>query len=122
MLIRHDILNDHWNRIAHRLTVKLGGHGSVGNDPLLFIDAIRYMAKIGIAWAGLSTSYGTTGDLWQRYDRWCRNGVRSTVAAELRDDDTEWLSVGRSRGRRKHATAPAVKQPRRWAAAADSAP
>ena len=70
-----------------------GGHGGVGNDTRLFVDAIRYLAKTGIAWADLPTCFGKPNSLWQRYNRWCRTGVWARVAAALRDDDTEWLSV-----------------------------
>ena len=50
MLSRHDISDDHWNRIQTLLPGQVGGHGGVGNDTL---DAIRYPAKTGIAWADL---------------------------------------------------------------------
>lgn len=126
MLSRHDISDDHWNRIAHLLPGQAGGHGGVGKDNRLFIDAVRYLAKTGIAWADLPTCYGKSNSIWQRYNRWCRNGVWAKVAAELRDDDTEWLSVDSScarasvaaAGAKKKPTAPAVRRPRRWAAAA----
>lgn len=126
MLSRHDICDDHWNRIAHLLPGQVGGHGGVGNDTRLFVNAIRYLAKTGIAWADLPTCYGKSNSLWQRYNRWCQTGVWARIAAELRDDDTEWLSVDSScarasvaaAGAKKKPTAPAVRRPRRWAAAA----
>ena len=103
-----------------------GGHGGVGNDTRLFVNAIRFLAKTGIAWADLPTCYGKPNSLWQRYNRWCRRGVWAKIAAELRDDDTEWLSVDSScvranvaaAGAKKKPTEPAVKRPRRWAVAA----
>ena len=125
MLSRHDLSDDHWNRIRHLVPGQAGGHGGVGNDTRLFISAIRYLAKTGIAWADLPTGYGKSNSLWQRYNRWCRNGVWAKVAAALRDDDTEWLSVDSScvrahpcaAGAKKRPTAPAASRPRRWAAA-----
>ena len=75
MLSRHDISDDHWDRIRHLLPGQAGGHGGVGNDTRLFIDAIRYLAKTGIAWADLPTCYGKSNSLWQRYNRWCQTGV-----------------------------------------------
>jgi len=126
MLSRHDISDDHWSRIQHLLPGQAGGHGGVGNDTRLFINAIRYLAKTGIAWADLPTCFGRSNSLWHRYDRWCRNGVWEKIAAALRDDDTEWLRIDSSciranvaaAGAKKKATAPAVKTPRRWAAVA----
>jgi transposase len=126
VLSRHDLSDDHWDRIRHLLPGQAGGHGGVGNDTRLFVDAIRYLAKTGLAWADLPACFGKPNSLWQRYNRWCRTGVWARVAAALRDDDTEWLSVDSScvragvaaAGAKKKSTAPAVRRPRRWAAAA----
>lgn len=131
MLSRHDISDGHWDRIRHLLPGQAGGHGGVGGDTRRFVNAIRYLAKTGIAWADLPTCFGKPNSLWQRYNRWCRTGVWAKVAAELRDDDTEWLSVDSScvranvaaAGAKKKSTGPAVKRPRRWGGAgAGSAP
>ena len=126
MLSRHDISDDHWNRIQHLLPGQAGQHGGVGNDNRLFLNAIRYLAKTGIAWADLPTCFGKSNSLWQRYNRWCQRGVWAQIAAELRDDDTEWLSVDSTcvranvaaAGAKKKPPAPAVRRPRRWVAAA----
>lgn len=90
----------------------------------MFINAIRYLAKTGIAWADLPTCFGKPNSLWQRYNRWCQRGVWAKVAAALRDDDTEWLSVDTTcvraavaaAGAKKKSTVPAVRGPKRWAA------
>ena len=71
MLSRHDISDDHWSRIKDLLPGQVGGHGGVGNDTRLFVNAVRYLAKTGIAWADLPTCFGTSNSLWQRYNRWC---------------------------------------------------
>ena len=92
----------------------------------MFVNAIRYLAKTGIAWADLPTCFGKPNSLWQRYNRWCQRGVWAKIAAELRDDDTEWLCVDSScvranvsaAGAKKKATVPVVKKPRRWVVAA----
>ncbi len=69
MLSRHDIRDDHWNRIRNLLPGQAGQHGGVGHDTRLFLDAIRYLAKTGIAWADLPTCFGRPNSLWQRYNR-----------------------------------------------------
>lgn len=96
MLSRHDISNRHWARNAPLLPGHAGQHGGVGNDNRLFINVIRYLAKTGIAWAYLPTCYGKSNSVWQRYNFWCQQGVWQKIAAELRDDDTELLSVDSS--------------------------
>jgi transposase len=131
MLSRHDLSDAHWDRIEPLLPGRAGGHGGVGEDNRRFVNAVRYLAKTGIAWADLPACYGKSNSVWQRYNRWCQKGVWQAIAAELRDDDTEWVSVdsscaratGAAAGAKKKATAPAVSRPRRWAAgAAGSAP
>ena len=126
MLSRHDLTDADWGRIEPLLPGRPGGHGGEGKDNRLFVDAVRYLAKTGIAWADLPTCYGKPNSVWQRYNRWCRTGVWQAVAAALRDDDTEWVSVdsscvratGAAAGAKKKRTAPAAKPTRRWAVAA----
>jgi len=122
---RHDLSDADWDRIKHLLPGRPGRHGGVGKDNRRFVDAIRYLAKTGIAWADLPTHFGKPNSLWQRYNRWCQRGVWQTIAAALRDDDTEWLSVdsscvratGAAAGAKKKSMAPGASRPRRWAAA-----
>ena len=125
MFSRHDLSDAHWDRIQDLLPGRPGQHGGVGNDNRLFVDAIRYLAKTGIAWADLPTHFGKPNSLWQRYNRWCQRGVWQKIAAALQDDDTEWLSVDSScvratvaaAGAKKKSTGRAVNRPRRWATA-----
>ena len=112
MFSRHDPSDDHWDRLRHRLPGQAGGHGGVGNDTRLFVDVIRYLAKTGIAWADLPTAAGKPNRLWQRYNRWCARGAWERVAAELRDDDTEWLSAESSCVRAHPCAAGAEKKRR----------
>ena len=131
MFSRHDLPQDHWERIRPLLPGQAGGHGGVGNDTRRFVNVIRDLTKTGIAWADLPESAGKWNSLWQRYNRWCERGVWERVAAALRDDDTEWPSVDSScvrahpcaAGAKKRGPAGADKRSRGWAAgAADSAP
>ena len=125
MFSRHDLSDADWDRIQDLLPGRPGQHGGVGNDNRLFVDAIRYLAKTGIAWADLPTHFGKPNSLWQRYNRWCQRGVWQKIADTLRDDDTEWLSVDSScvraaaaaAGAKKKPTEQAASRPRRWAAA-----
>lgn len=125
MLSRHDISDADWARVEPLIPGRAGGHGGVGGDNRLFVDAARYLAKTGIAWADLPTCFGKPNSVWQRYNRWCERGVWARVAAALRDSDAEWLSVDSScvratvaaAGAKKKPAAPAGSLRRRWAAA-----
>jgi len=121
MLSRHDLPDADWDRIEPLLPGRAGGHGRVGADNRVFVDAVRHLAETGIAGADLPTCYGQPNSVWQRYNRWCRQGVRAGIAAALRDDDTEWVSVdtsgvratGAAAGAKEKPTAPAARRPRR---------
>src|SRR3954470_111606 len=125
MFSRHDLPAADWDRVKDLLPGRPGQHGGVAADNRRFVDAIRYLAKTGIAWADLPTHFGKPNSLWQRYNRRRQRGVWQRVAGALRDDDTEWLSVDSScarataaaAGAKKKRTAPAASRPRRWAAA-----
>src|SRR5262245_29263893 len=125
MFSRHDLPDADWHRIKDLLPGRPGQHGGVGNDNRLFVDAIRYLAKTGIAWADLPIPSVKPNSLWKRYNRWCSNGVWRKIAAALQDDDTAWLSVegscvratGAAAGAKKNLAVPAVSRPRRWAVA-----
>lgn len=130
MSSRHDISDEDWNRVAPFLPGQAGGHGGVGFDTRLFVNAITYLAVTGIAWADLPTCYGKPNSLWHRYNRWCKIGVWQKVAAELRDGDTEWLCVdsscvratGAAAGAKKKRMGVVVRRPRRWGVAAADSP
>ena len=126
---RHDISDADWERIEPLLPGRPGGHGGVGADNRLFINAVRYVAKAGVAWRDLPYGYGDFNSVWQRYNRWCQKGVWQRIAAALADEDTEWLCIDSScvrattaaAGAKKKRTARAAKPNRRPdAAAADS--
>ena len=114
MLSRHDISDEDWSRIEHLLPGRAGQHGGVGRDNRLFINAIRYLAKTGIAWADLPTCYGKSNSVWQRYNRWCQKGIWQKIAEALRDEDGEWLILDSSCARATAAAAGAKKKARRF--------
>lgn len=106
---RHDISDEDWARIEHLLPGRAGGHGGAGKDNRLFINAIRYLAKTGIAWRDLPFCYGNFNSVWQRYNRWCEAGVFERIAEALKDEDQEWLCVNSTCVRATVAAAGAKK-------------
>ena len=130
MSSRHDIGDGDWVRISPFLPGRVGGHGGVGFDTRLSVNAVLDIAVTGIARADLPHCYGKSNGVWQRYNRRCRIGVWQKVAAELRDGDTEWLCVdgscvratGAAAGAKKKRMGVAVGRPRRWGVAAADSP
>ena len=114
MLSRHDISDEDWAEIEHLLPGRPGSHGGgTAGDNRRFVNAIRYLARTGIAWRDLPCCSGDFSSLWQRYNRWCRKGVWRKIAAALRDEDDEWLIVDSTSVRANPAAAGAKQKSRR---------
>lgn len=115
MLSRHDISDEDWAKIEHLLPGRPGSHGGgTAGDNRLFVNAIRYLARTGLAWRDLPGCFGNYNSLWQRYNRWCTKGVWRAVARALRDEDQEWLIVDSTCVRAAPAAAGAKKKCRRY--------
>lgn len=90
---RHEIKDVDWDRIKDFLPGQKGGHGGVAKDNRLFINALFYLAKTGIPWRDLPERFGKWNSIWQRFNRWCRNGVWQRILQEVQDPDLEWLLI-----------------------------
>ena len=88
---RHEILDDHWNRIKELLPGREGDPGITAKDNRLFINAVLWIAKTGVPWRDLPEHFGNWNSVWRRFDRWSRKGVWERIFEELQDPDLEWL-------------------------------
>ncbi len=126
MSSRHDISDEDWSRIEHLLPGRRGQHGGVAADNRRFVNAVRYVARTGVAWADLPDGYGKANSVWRRFDRWCTKGVWTRLRLALADGDAEWLSADSTifraaacaAGAKKSGTARAGRPSRPWAARA----
>lgn len=53
--------------------------GNVKIDNYTFINAILYIAENGCKWRALPAEYGKWNSVYQRFKRWCENGVIQRV-------------------------------------------
>ena len=90
---RHEITDDHWERIKDFLPGQAGDPGVTAKDNRLFIDAVLWVAKTGAPWRDLPERFGPWGSVWKRFDRWGKKGVWKRVFGELRDPDLEWMII-----------------------------
>ncbi len=122
---RHEITDEHWERIAHLLPGKEGDPG-VTADNRLFINAIFWIAKTGAPGRDLPERFGNWNSVFQRFNRWARKGVWAQVMAALSGDaDLEWLLIDSTVIRaHQHSAGQKGGKPRRRSAvrAVDSAP
>ena len=123
---RHEITDDHWERIKDFLPGQPGDPGVTAKDNRLFINAVLWIAKTGAPWRDLPERFGPWGSVWKRFDRWATKGVWKRVFETLQDPDLEWMIIDSTVIRAHQHAAGAAKKgvPTRLLAApeADSAP
>jgi transposase len=93
MMRRHEITDDHWERIKDLLPGQPGDPGVTAKDNRLFVNAVLWIAKTGAPWRDLPERFGPWGSVWKRFDRWAKKGVWERVFGELQDPDLEWMII-----------------------------
>jgi transposase len=90
---RHEIADDHWERIKDFLPGQPGDPGVTAKDNRLFVNAVLWIAKTGAPWRDLPDRFGRWDSTWRRFDRWARKGVWERVFGSLQDPDLEWMII-----------------------------
>ena len=72
MLRRHELTDDQWGRIEHRLPGRKGTRGVTAKDNRLFVNAVVYVAKTGIPWRDLPERFGPWKTVYNRFSLWSR--------------------------------------------------
>lgn len=89
---RHELSDDHWALIEPYLPGREGTRGPTAKDNRLFVNAVLYVAKTGIAWRDLPERFGNWNSIWRRFDRWSAAGVWKKLS-ELLEVDLEELHL-----------------------------
>lgn len=87
MLRRHEISDEQWDAIKDLVPGKEGDPGATAKDNRLFINAIMWIAKTGAPWRDLPERFGNWNSIFQRFNRWCKNGVFTTIMEKLQDPE-----------------------------------
>jgi transposase len=107
---RHEIADEHWERIEGFLPGQVDDPGVTASDNRLFINAVLWIAKTGAPWRDLPERFGKSNSVWRRFDRWSRKGVWLRIFEELKDPDLEWLILDSTVIRAHQHAAGAVKK------------
>jgi transposase len=116
---RHEIADEHWERIEGFLPGRAGDPGVTAKDNRGFVNAVLWIAKTGVPWRDLPERFGKWNSVWKRFDRWSGKGIWLRVFEELKDPDLEWLILDSTVIRAHQHAAGAVKKgapTKRWAA------
>lgn len=93
---RHQLSDAQWEAIRELLPGKKSDPGRTAADNRLFVDAVVYVLKTGVAWADLPERFGKPNTVWKRFDRWCAAGVWERVFQALGDRELEEVQLDSS--------------------------
>lgn len=89
---RHELSDEQWARIERFLPGREGAPGKSGEDNRRFVDAVVWIARTGAPWRDLPERFGKWNTVFQRFNRWCKQGVWQRVLETVGGDpDLEYL-------------------------------
>lgn len=120
MAIRSSLSDRQWARVEAILYAQ-PRRGRRGNDDRRFVEAVLWWRRTGVPWRDLPGEFGPWKTVFNRFDRWSRNGRWNELFAALQSDvDGEWHSID-STTNRAHQHAAGGKGGLRCRASADRA-
>ena len=91
---RYGLRDDQWKRIEGLLPGRDGSIGRPARDNRLFIEAVLYRYRAGIAWRDLPERFDDFRVVHTRFSRWAERGVWKTVFDHLAQDaDNEYAMI-----------------------------
>ena len=91
MTRRYALRDDQWERIKDLLPGRQGYVGVTARDNRLFVEAVLYRYRAGIAWRDLPERFDDFRVVHLRHSRWSRWGVWQRVFEALaQDTDNEY--------------------------------
>ena len=91
---RYALRDDQWERIEGFLPGREGHVGGTAKDNRLFIEAVLYRYRAGIAWRDLPERFGDFRVIHTRHTRWSKSGIWQRVFEHLAQDaDNEYAMI-----------------------------
>lgn len=83
-----------WLRIEDLLPGRVGHVGGTARDNRLFLEGVLWIARTGSPWRDLPEQFGFWGNVYVRYNRWCRSGIWIQLFETLsKDPDFEYVMI-----------------------------
>jgi putative transposase len=118
MATRSWLSEQQWMRVATVLAAQ-PRRGRPGKDDRRFFEAVVWWRRTGVPWRDLPDEFGPWKTVFNRFDRWSKNGRWNDLLAALQTDvDAEWQSID-STTNRAHQHASGGKGGLRSTASAD---
>ena len=109
---RYALRDDQWDRIKDLLPGRPGTVGVTACDNRLFVEAVLYRYRAGIAWRDLPERFGNPIKVHTRFSRWAKSRVWERVFVHLAADaDNEYAMIDSTIVRAHQHSAGAPKKP-----------
>ena len=93
-MIRTQLSDGQWHKIADLITGKPGDPGRTGDDNRRFVEASLWIVRTGAPWRDLPEAFGLWNSVYQRFRRWSKKGVWESLFKALADDpDNEYSMI-----------------------------
>ena len=111
MTKRYALRDDQWARIEPLLPGRPGHVGANARDNRLFVEAVLYRYRSGIAWRDLPERFGDFRVVHLRHSHWSKSGVWQRVFEALaREPDNEYAIELTAPSFGPTSTAPGLKK------------
>lgn len=94
MARRYALRDDQWERIKDVLPGRAGHVGGTAKDNRLFVEAVLYRYRAGIAWRDLPERFGDFRVIHTRHTRWSQRGVWQRIFERLAEEaDNDYAMI-----------------------------
>ena len=94
MTRRYGLRDEQWKKIENLLPGRTETVGVTAKDNRLFVEAVLYRYRAGIAWRDLPERFGDFRVIHTRHMRWSRSGAWQRVFEHLaKDADNEYAMI-----------------------------
>ena len=91
---RYGLRDDQWERIKDGLPGQEGHVGVTAKDNRLFVEAVIYRFRSGVAWRDIPERFGHWKAIHTRFSRWAEKGVWKDIFEMLAADaDNEYAMI-----------------------------
>lgn len=91
---RYALRNDQWKKIEPLLPGKKSDVGVTAKNNRLFVEAVIYRYRAGIAWRDLPERFGNYKVIHTRFSRLAKKGIWETIFKILSEDsDNEYAMI-----------------------------
>lgn len=109
---RYALRDDQWDRLKELGLPGDSGHvGVTAKDTRLFVEAVLYRYRAGIAWRDLPPRFGNWHRVYVRFNRWSKSGVWQRIFSQLsKEPNNEYAMIDSTIVRAQRSAAGARKK------------